>query len=138
MLIRRAIPDDVYREDLRALVLRGLNSGIGLTHSWPKLESLAKMGLDNGFWMVAEEMGEAAAHILAIITPNPIFEGDQCIVIAWYSERPGAGWRLFNKFHEWVKTQNVTSVAISTNMDKRLNRILKKRGWILCPVYLKT
>jgi len=138
MIFRQATHNDLYREDFRSLVLRGLApKKIGLEPSWPKLLALASRSFDGGFWMAAEEDGIVKAHLCAVIVPNAIFEGDQCMVIAWYSEVPGAGMKLYGLFADWLKTAEVTSAAITTNMDARLSRILIKRGWTMCPNYLK-
>lgn len=138
MRVRLATPDDVYREDWRDLVERGLKAkDINQVVSWTKLEYLAFQSLNTGLWLVAETSDSIVAHLGSVITDNQLFEGKQCTVVAWYSEHPGMGWALFRKFEAWVKTQDVKTVVVSTNYDERLDKILKKRGWMMCPSYLQ-
>lgn len=138
MITRKATSHDVYRPDFRELVERGLRADeIGLVPSWPKLEALAFQSLESGLWLAAEEGGKVKAHLCSIITENPLFHGKQCTVIAWYSEIPGAGFRLFREFERWVKKESVGSVVISSNFDERLITILKKRGWTMCPSFIR-
>lgn len=130
---------DVEREDLRSLVLRGLRSEeIGLTPCWPKLNSLAIQAVNYGLWVCYEENRKAVAHLCAVVTENPLFYGQQCTVVAWYSEKTGAGWELFKHFEKWSSDKDFKSIVLSTNYNYRLNKILEKRGWRMCPSYLKT
>jgi len=138
VIFRQAGIQDIERKDFRELVLRGLQAEkIGMTPSWPKLESLALLAIEEGFWACAEHDDKVVAHIMALVGDNPMFYGRQAQVIAWYSEHPGAGFSLLNRFADWAAEQHVVSVSINTNLDERLSEFLKQAGWLMCPSYLK-
>lgn len=138
MIIRQAGIPDIERKDFRDLVLRGLQpEKVGMTPCWQKLEALALLAIEEGFWACAENDGNVVAHIMALVGDNPMFYGRQAQVIAWYSEHPGAGFSLLNRFADWAAEQHVVSVSINTNLDERLSAFLTERGWLMCPSFLK-
>ena len=138
ILYRNAIFDDIYRPDVRKMVLAGLSAEkIGLDASEEKLESLAERALTRGAWFVAENNGKVVAHIVGLVEENPFFEGKQLIVIAWYSLIPGCGMKLLNMLMDWKRQDpEILSTAISTNPDEKLKRILERKGWLMMPQYL--
>lgn len=118
--------------------MRGLNSNpMPMLPDRGKIMCMMEKVVDEGFAAVAERDGVLVAYIGAIVTENPFYERFQASVVAWYSEEPRAGFKLFEMMMEWKERYPmIGSITIATNPDKRLEKILVKRGWITLPSYL--
>ena len=139
MLYRYATPDDLLRPDLWGLIMRGLQAErVSMVVDRDKISGLMRRALTEGFWMLAEQDGKIVGHIGAAVVENMWYERQQLVVIAWFSEFPGAGFGLLRRLLAWKNTNPmIGSVTITTNPGPRLQRLLELRGWLMCPTYLK-
>lgn len=136
MIYRRAGRSDLART--LPLMMRGLArmQHPALKPSERRVLEMAEQCVLDGFAAVAELDGEPVAYIGAIPAEQPFYEGLQLCVVAWYSEWPGAGFRLFKMLKAWFDANPMLcSVLITTNPDERLRAHMERMGAITIPSY---
>ena len=135
MILRRAVVADIDRAmPMLRRVLSAQPHGMVIDEN--KLRVTALRTITHGYCAVAEYDGKIVAYIAGLVDENPYFERLQLTVIGWYSEAPGAGFRLYRMMMKWRDANPmIGSVCLLANPDEKLNRIMVRHGAIPMPSY---
>ena len=108
----------------------------GLVIDEDKVRAVVANTITNGYAAVAEKDGVVGAYIGGIASEHPFYERQQLHVLGWYSELPGAGFKLFDMLMAW-RDENpmIAAVYYYADPNERLTRIMARRGAVVCPSY---
>lgn len=137
MIYRRAVLADMDRPESMLLLHRVLTiQPHGMVVDEAKVRATATHAITKGYAAVAEKDGKIVAYIGALIDEHPYYERQQMCVVAWYSDAPGAGLRLFRDMMDWRDAHPmIGTVYVFADPDERLNRVMIRYGAKIAPSY---
>ena len=137
MIFRRAVVADLDRPEVMPMFRHVLSrEPHGMVIVEAKVRATALLAIERGYAAVAEKDGVVVAYIAGITSEHPYCERLQMHVFGWYSQHPGAGFRLFRMLMKWRDGNPIIGPAyLYADPDERLNRIMLRSGAFVVPVY---
>lgn len=137
MIYRRAVLADLERPQFMLLLHRVLTiQPHGMVLDEAKVRATAMHAITKGYVAVAEKDGKIVAYIAALIDEHPYYERQHMCVIGWYSDAPGAGFRLFRDMMDWRDAHPMIGpVYVYVDPDERLTRVMIRYGAMVVPSY---
>lgn len=95
-------------------------------------ESLKEVITGKHFAYVAEDEGVVRGVLLGLVSDNLWAQRQNCNIVLWVSDIPGAGAKLLRRFRDWVKSTRFIKVAGMSpdlEVDRRALSLARRIGF---------